>query len=84
MVPHGVWPKNLKWFLLVRYATRHLFPSFRTHQVSWERLLVSNYEGDRFQDGKIIKQGVSPIDVFDLAVADADKWKAEGAKAEFL
>lgn len=82
--PHETWPKNLKWFLLVRFATRTLFPRFRTHQASWELLLTTNYEGGRFPDRTIIKQGVSPEKVFDMGVADAEKWKAEGAKAEFL
>lgn len=81
---HTTWGKTLKWFLLVRYATRHLFPAWRTTQASWQRLLTTNYEGERFPDRTIIKQGVAPGDVFELGVADSEKWKADGAKAEFL
>lgn len=82
--PHGTWPKAMKWFLLVRLAKRHLFPSFRTTQASWELLLITNYEGGRFPEGGIIPQGVAPDKVFELAKADAEKWKAEGSKADFL
>lgn len=82
--PHGTWPKALKSFLLIRYATRHLFPRFRTTQASWELLLTTNYENGRYPGGRMIQMGVNPSEVFDLAVSDAEKWKADGAKAEFL
>ena len=82
--PHETWPKVLKWFLIMRYATRHLFPSWRTNQRSWELLLTTSYEGGRYANGRIIKMGVDPGDVYELAVADAEKWKTEGSKAAFL
>lgn len=82
---HGEWPHDVKVFLLLQYAARHLFsPNLRTIQDSWELLLTSNYEGGRFPNGRIIKQGVSPDDVFDLAVKEAEEWKLAGAATEFL
>lgn len=82
--PHETWPKVLKWFLIMRYASRLLFPKWRSTQASWELLLITSYEGGRFAEGGIIPQGVGPDKVFGLAKADAEKWKAEGSRAEFL
>jgi hypothetical protein len=82
--PHETWPKVLKWFLIMRYATRHLFPSWRSNQNSWELLLTTNYEGGRFPEGRTIPHGVDPKLVFEMAKADAEKWKGEGSKADFL
>jgi hypothetical protein len=81
--PHATWSKNLKFYLLVQYAMRNLF-GFRTTQQAWEHLLIGAYEGKRFPDGRIIKQGVAPSEVIEMAKADAERWKAGGAKADFL
>lgn len=82
--PHATWPKVVKWFLIMRFATKHLFPSWRSTQASWELLLITSYEGGRFPDGRFIPRGVNPELVFELVKADAEKWKAEGSKADFL
>lgn len=74
----------MKWFLIMRYATRQLFPKWRSTQASWELLLITSYEGGRFPEGGNIPQGVGPDKVFELAKSDAEKWKAEGSKADFL
>jgi hypothetical protein len=82
---HEDWPRGVKVFLLLRYAGRNLFnPNLRTIQDSWELLLTSNYEGGRFPSGRIIKQGVSPDDVFALAVQEAEEWRLAGAATAFL
>ena len=82
---HQEWPQALKTFLLLQYAARNLFaPSLRPIQTTWELLLVSNFEGGRFPNGKIIKQGVSPDDVFALAMQQAEEWKLAGATTAFL
>jgi hypothetical protein len=68
----------------MRQAKKHLFPDWRSTQASWELLLITNYEGSRFPDGRMIPRGVDPKLVFELAKAEAEKWKAEGSKGDFL
>lgn len=80
---HEQWPRALKVFLILRYAGRHLFPNWRSQQDSWELLLVGNYERTNI-NGRIIGQGVSPDNVYALAVNDAEAWKVAGSQTEFL
>jgi len=77
------WPRELKVFLILRFAERHLFPDFRSEQDSWELLLVGNYERTT-TNGRIIPSAVPPDEVFAVAVNDAAAWKAAGAKTAFL
>lgn len=80
---HDSWPHEVKVFLLLRAAARHLFPKWRGHQASWELLLTTNYEG-RFVGGKLHKQGCDPDSVFEVAVKEAEEWRLAGAKTDFL
>jgi hypothetical protein len=80
---HTEWSHELKVWLLLRFAERHLFVDFRTMQDSWELLLIGNYERT-LTNGRIIPCGVAPDEVFPLAVKDAAEWKAAGAKTAFL
>lgn len=84
VLPWTSWPHAQRVFLILRYAGRHLFPSWRPLQDSWELLLVGNYDGKRGANGKITRQGIIADEVYAQAVTDAEEWQASGSKTAFL
>lgn len=78
------WSHALRVFLILRYGERHLFPSWRPMQDSWELLLSGNYEGKRGVNGQLTRQGVTADEVYAQAVTDAEEWQASGSKTAFL
>lgn len=80
---HGEWPRSLKTFLLIEYAKRHLFPSFRSMQDSWELLLTGAFQSKQV-NGQFMRHGAAPDDLFALGVQQAEEWRLAGAVTDFL
>jgi hypothetical protein len=81
---HSTWAPRLKWFL-VSELLKSLFHPWKTQQSTWEDLLRDTFNGIRAGTrpnpaGVHITSSASAADLYPLALARSEDWKAMGSQ----